>query len=294
MMQGKEFSSDTIDAVMREGARRLSEAGVENAALDAALIVAETLGVDRLAVHTNRDRCLNADELGRIREMLDRRVAREPLAYILGRREFYGLDFEVTPDVLIPRPETELLVERAIAWIDRRGEGSSEPLIADIGTGSGAIAVAAAHERPQSQWIATDISEAALAVARRNAKRHGVDDRIEFRQGSLLEPIDEKLNAICCNPPYVAERDRETLALEVVDYEPGGALFAGPDGLDCIRALIEESPHHLRSGGCLMIECGINQSGAIASLLERSASWCEATVHKDLAGIDRVIEIPRI
>lgn len=278
---------------LRLGTERLAREGIESPALDMSLILAEATGTNRLGLYLNLDRPLNKDEREAARKMLARRIKREPIAYILGRREFFGLTFEVTPAVLIPRPETELLVEQAVAWIRERAESVPEPLLADVGTGSGAIAVAAAHACPASRWIATDLSASALEVARRNAARHGVDVRIDFRQGSLLEPIAEPLDGICANLPYVAERDRTAMMPDVLAHEPHSALFSGPEGLDHIRKMIDEAPPRLKPGGLLLLECGADQDEAIVDLLTAHDAFGFVRVHNDLAGHGRVIQTER-
>lgn len=279
---------------LRLGTERLQREGIESAQLDMSLILAEVIGTNRLGLYLNLDRPLSPDEREAARKMLARRLKREPIAYILGRREFYGLTFQVNPHVLIPRPETELLVERAVAWIRERAEnGAEEALLADIGTGSGAIAIAAAHACPGSRWIAIDLSAEALAVARGNAARLGVAERIEYRQGSLLGPLTETLDGICANLPYVAESNRETMMHDVVGYEPHQALFSGPEGLGHIRQLIEEAPGRLKPGGLLLLECGAGQDEAIVDILTENDAFGFVRVHNDLAGIGRVIETER-
>ncbi|MEN6625443.1 MAG: peptide chain release factor N(5)-glutamine methyltransferase [Candidatus Sumerlaeia bacterium] len=289
----------TVRDALVAGTRHLREAGIESAALDMSLLIAEAVGCDRIGVYLNQDRPMDQAERKRLRALFDRRVRREPIAYILGRREFHGLSFEVGPAVLIPRPETEHLVEAAVEWM-REGKlkyelrtGNSTPLVADIGTGSGAIAVAIAHAVENCRVIATDVSVEALVVAKRNAERHAIADRIEFRQGALFEPIREELDAIVSNPPYVAETDRATLAPDVIAYEPHTALFSGPDGLDCIRELVAQAPHHLRAGGRLWIEIGAGQSLAVQNLLEQTGAFESISFIKDYAGIDRVAQAAR-
>lgn len=283
----------TAGEALRLGTERLRREGIDSPALDMSLILAEVLGTNRLGLYLNVDRPLSAAERDAARKLLARRLKREPIAYILGRREFFGLTFEVNPHVLIPRPETELLVETAVAWLRERAPGLPGPLLADVGTGSGAIAVAAAHACPASRWIAVDLSEQALAVAGRNAARHGVSGRIEPRQGSLLEPVSEPLDGICANLPYVAESDLAALSPDVAAHEPHAALFSGPEGLDHIRQLIAQAPARLKSGGLLLLECGAGQDEAIAQILTASDAFGLVRVHNDLAGIGRVIQTER-
>lgn len=287
----------TVNEALQAGTRRLRAAGIESAALDMSLLIAEAIGCDRMGIYLNYDRPLGANERKRLRTLFDRRMKREPIAYILGRREFHGLSVEVNSSVLIPRPETEHLVESAIAYLKTEmaqphatGEPAQPPsaVIADIGTGSGAIAVAVAHAIPNCRIIATDVSADALELARRNAYRHAVADRIDFRLGSLFDPIHELLDAILSNPPYVAETDRATLAPDVIDYEPHGALFSGRDGLDCIRELIAQAPGHLKPGGLLLIEIGAGQSLAVESLLAQTGAFESIQFIQDYSYIPRI------
>jgi len=283
----------TAREALRLGAERLREAQILSAALDMSLILAEALGLSRLGLYLDLDRPLSSAERHSARAMLARRLRHEPIAYILGRREFFGLCFEVTPAVLVPRPETEHLVEELVVWLKAREQSLPEPLLADIGTGSGAIAVAAAHAAQGSQWIATDVSPAALEVARRNARRHGVEARIRFRLGSLLEPLGETLDGLCANLPYVAESEREALAPDVARWEPPGALFSGPDGLDLLRAMIAAAPERLRAGGVILLECGAGQAETVAALLAEGGAFHAVRTINDLAGLGRVVMAER-
>lgn len=214
--------------------------------------------------------------------LLARRAQGEPVAYIMGQRGFWTLDLMVSPDTLIPRPETELLVELALARLPM-----GQPLrIADLGTGSGAIALALAKERPQAEVVATDASQAALAVAGQNAVRNGVDN-VAFRLGSWLQPLaGERFDLIASNPPYIAEGDPH-LAQGDLRFEPGMALSSGPDGLDAIRTIVQDAPQHLSSGGWLLLEHGLTQGPAIAALLA-GAGFENVATAKDLEQRDRV------
>jgi release factor glutamine methyltransferase len=216
--------------------------------------------------------------------LLERRWRGEPIQYIIGEAEFYGLPFRVTPDVLIPRPETEHSVEKAIA-LCREVE---TPRIIDVGTGSGAIAVALAHQLPHAQVTATDISAEALAIARENAARNGVAKRIRFLPGDLLAPVTgERFDVVASNPPYVSSGDRDTLDVEVRDYEPEPALFAGPDGLAIYRRLIPQAAEVLIPGGHIVLEIGYGQRDAISALLT-AGGFEDVEFVPDLQGIARV------
>jgi len=216
--------------------------------------------------------------------LVARRAAREPFAYIVKNEEFWGLAFETTPAVLIPRPETELLVELAIG----RCPAAARLRIADVCTGTGCVAIAIAHDRPHVSLLAIDISDAALAVARRNAGRHGVSSRVDFWKGDLLDAVDGPFDLIVANPPYVAERDRATLQPEVVDHEPAIALFAGDDGLDAIRRLLPQAVARLKNGGALLFEFGFGQDEAVERLISSTPGLRMIELRRDLAGIPRV------
>jgi len=216
--------------------------------------------------------------------ILKRRLRGEPIQYITGETEFYGLPFRVTPDVLIPRQETEHLVEKVIALCG----GLERPRIVDVGTGSGAIAVTLAHHLPHAHITATDISAAALGIARENAERNGVAGRMEFAQGDLLAPVEgERFDVVASNPPYVPEEDRASLDVEVREYEPGQALFAGLGGMDLYRRLIPQAADALAPGGHLVIEIGYGQRRAVEALLS-AAGYEEIEFVPDLQGIARI------
>jgi len=221
--------------------------------------------------------------------LVDRRAAREPLAYIVGEREFWGLALEVTPDVLIPRSETELIVEAALAlYPDRHG-----PLAAaDICTGSGCVGIALAHERPSWSILATDISGAALAVARRNASRHGVGERVQFAEADLLDGIDGPFDLIVANPPYVRAGDRNGLQPEVRE-EPEVALYGGAEGLDAVTRLVAQAPSRLRPSGHLVFEFGFGQEIEVEQLLDDNPELVLVELVRDLQGIARTAVVRR-
>ena len=260
---------------------RLREAGVETPQLDAQLLMAKALDCSRLEIVAHPERLLDNTELESFHAMLDRRVSRYPLAYILGTKEFFGLEFNVTPSVLIPRPETEIMVEECLK---RVGDGA---LIADIGTGSGAIAVALAVNLPKAKIWATDSSEEALKVARTNAEKHAVADRVSIVRGDLLEPLAVgEFDAIVSNPPYIPTGDIDTLQPEV-RYEPREALDGGPDGLDVYRKLL---PRAIRITRLVAVEIGAGQADPVTQIA-RDAGWREVELVRDLAGIERVVII---
>lgn len=283
----------TIRSVLASAAEVLARAGIPEPRFDAEILLAHALGCDRLHLFLALDRPLDEAERARYRALVKERAARVPVAYLTGEREFFSLAFEVTRDVLVPRPETELLVEVVEDELARRARaGAPAAVVADLGAGSGAIAVAVAKRAGErvARVIATDASEAALAVARRNAARHSVSSKVEFRAGDLLNPLAPEAGAIdilLSNPPYIALRDRGTLPPEVL-AEPPAALFSGEDGLDAIRAILAGAPRVLAPGGLLAVEVGAGQAPAVADLA-RAAGLVEIATRKDLAGIERAV-----
>ncbi|HXW04773.1 MAG TPA: peptide chain release factor N(5)-glutamine methyltransferase [Vicinamibacterales bacterium] len=253
----------------------------EDAAIDAAVLARHALGWDRASLLARgRESAPPAfDEV--YAQLIRRRTAREPVALITGSREFWGLDFRVSSGVIVPRPETELVVEQALACA--RDAGSRR--LVDVGTGSGCLAVALASELPGARVLAIDTSLEALRVAARNARRHGVADRVHLVQATLLEAVGAPVDLIVSNPPYVP--DTETLPPEVARYEPPEALFAGPDGLDVLRALISSAPARLAPGGRFIVEFGFGQRAAVESLA-RAAGWSRVGFVNDLQDIPRV------
>jgi release factor glutamine methyltransferase len=255
-----------------------------NARRDAEILLLGVLGIGHAQLLANPERELTQEEESSFLQAIDRRAANEPVQYILGKQEFYGLDFQVTPAVLIPRPETELLVETVLQLLTH-----DEPLeILDVGTGSGILAITLAHHLPHARMTAVDISVDAIAIAKRNAEAHHVADRICFVVSDLLSSLDDpagRFDAVVSNPPYVAETDRAALAPEVRDYEPATALFAGETGLDIYRRLIPEARNALKPNGLLALEIGQGQRDAIAELL---ADWRDVSFLNDLQQIARV------
>ena len=276
----------TIHARVVAARQQLRDAGVspDEADLDARLLAEYLLGwtTERYFVDGNQE--APADFAERYDALVARRAAREPFAYIVGREEFWGLQFAVTPAVLIPRPETELIVEVTIELFPDR---DAPFRMYDIGTGSGCIAIAIAHERPRAIVVAVDVSTTALEVARGNAERHGVSSRIEFRRGDLFAGLTGVCDLIVSNPPYVAERDRPTLQAEVGRFEPDEALFAGVDGLTAIRRLVTDAPARLRPGGHLVFEFGFGEADAVAGLISQSRELTLVELRHDLQHIPR-------
>lgn len=271
----------------RLAAEHLAGKGIEDARLDAELLLAHVLDLKRLDLYLQFERPLEPSEVDAYREVIRRRAAREPLQYITGTAAFRELELTVDPRVLIPRPETEVLVGAVLDW----SRGQARELVAlDLGTGSGAIALSLLVEGPFARVVATDTSAEALEVAAANAARTGVEDRLDLRKGPLFEPIggDPEYDVIVTNPPYVAESDHATLMPEVVEHEPGEALFAGPDGLELIRRIVAAAPEHIAPGGLLAIEVGPEQAAAVAALVQ-DHGLMETRIVRDLAGRERVV-----
>jgi release factor glutamine methyltransferase len=264
----------------------LREQGSESPRLDAEVLLAHARGCKRIQLYTDYDSVLPDDVRARMRALVKRRAACEPVAYLVGHREFFSLEFEVNRDVLIPRPDTETLVVEALD----RLKGHERPRVLDLGTGSGCIAVAIAVNHRSAAVTAIDASDAALAVAAGNARRHAVADRIEFRQGDLFAPVmhDEPFDVIVSNPPYVPAAEIERLAPDVRDHEPRTALDGGVDGLDVVRRIIGEAAPHLVTGGWLLLECSPEQTTQVAELLT-AAGFAEVVVRQDLAGRGRAV-----
>jgi release factor glutamine methyltransferase len=283
-----------IRSALKDAMARLSAANVPSHALAAELLLMHTLGLDRAWIYAHPEFELDAAQVERYCELVARRASGVPTQYLTGKQEFWGLEFEVTPAVLIPRPETEHIIEVAL---DRLGPASkSEPLrIADIGTGSGCIAVALASELPMAQIFATDISAAALEVAQRNAARHGFSARIHFAETNLLDAFAggaQRFDVIVSNPPYIGIADAPALQREVRAHEPEIALFAGDDGLAVYAPLIRDASAALRPGGLLILELGYNSLAPVREWLELG-DWSDSHVTNDLAGIPRVISAKR-
>jgi release factor glutamine methyltransferase len=275
--------------LLERGASELREAGVPEARFEAELLLRHALGCSREALFAHLHEPAAAEAVGHYFQLLERRRGRVPIQHILGTQEFYGLSFRVTPSVLIPRPETEGVVDEALAELSRGP--TRPPRIADIGCGSGCIAIAIACERPDASLFAIDASPAALAVARENAAAHGVADRIAFLHGDLLDPLRErgdKLDLVVTNPPYVVDSEIPTLAPEVQSHEPRMALAGGADGLTAITRILEGLGEVLDPGGVVVMEIGKDQDEQVTERV-RGAGLDLLRIAPDLAGIPRVV-----
>ena len=272
----------------------LAQKGVDSPRLSAELLLSNVLGLKRIELYTQYNKVVVQEQLDRLRDLVKRAGQHEPVAYLVGRTEFYSIEFEVSPDCLIPRPETELLVQRSVEFLRKR---TGPQLVCDLCTGSGVIAVAIAKNVPDARVIATDISQAALAVAARNIEKHKLAERIDLRHGDLFDPLVPQLDQfdlIVCNPPYVSAAEYEALDKNVKDYEPRIALYAGQDGLDVYRRIGEKVSQFLKPDGILLLEIGYKQGPAVRDLLEQTGTFSQIRIDKDLQTHDRVVTTVRI
>ncbi len=273
----------TVRSLLQWAREWLSKKGVENPRLDAELLLARALGCDRLRLYTDPDKPLTPEELARFKPMIQRRGTREPVAYILGTKEFYGRSFEVAPGVFIPRPETELLVRLVIEHLPQ----DAGARVLDLCSGTGAVGISIAAERPLSQVDLVEVSADAAAIARRNAEKHA-PGRARVFCGDLYAALPERVryDAVAANPPYVPARDGAKLAPDILDHEPRLAIFGGDDGLAVIRRIVEGVAGSLLPGGLFVTEIDPSQAEAVSQLL-RAAGLREVRVERDLAGLDR-------
>lgn len=268
---------------------RLATAGCETPRLDAEILLCECAGVERAFLLAHRADAVPADAWPRFQAWVARREKREPVAYITGHREFYGLDFAVTPAVLVPRPETEHVVDEALALARAKRQSAPAVFIADVGTGSGAIAIALAAHLPYAQVCALDSSREALEVAWRNADRHGVLGRMCLVQSDLLEHLPWAVDILVANLPYVADEEWPALAPEIRFHEPAHALRGGANGLDLIRRLLVQAPERLRPGGAVVLEIGAGQADGVRRAAQAAFPNAHIRVAQDYAGLDRVV-----
>ena len=284
----------TVGEELARATARLREAS-DCADSDAAELLSRLLGTGRGQLHQLRDRALDDAQRACFEAWLVRRLAGEPVQYITGRAAFRDLDLEVTPAVLIPRPETEGLVEAVLEVLHGSAGRWPKPRVLDLGTGSGAIALAIAQEWPAATVVATDASDQALDVARRNAETHGLSARVEWRQGDWFDAVDadERFEIIVSNPPYVADDEAESLPRNVREFEPASALFSGPTGLEALREIIDEAPRHLVADGLLALELAESRAREVSSWLEGARDWSGSELRDDLAGQPRVLLVRR-
>ena len=292
----------SLGGAMADATTQLSAAGVDAPKLVAQVLMAHTLGVSRASVvASSPTRLLQPYQLSAFRALVARCVSGEPMAYVIGTTEFYGLEFVIDRRALIPRPETEHLVEMALARLARskanssssatRQTSSPQAPVVDVGTGSGCIVVSLAVKLPQARLIATDISSDALALATDNARRHKVSSRIQFLRGDLLAPVPARVEGIVANLPYVTTAEWERLPRNIRDHEPRAALDGGPDGLAYIRRLLAQASQCVKPDGWLLLEIGATQGQAVAALARQVFPLAAVTLHRDYAGLTRIAEI---
>jgi release factor glutamine methyltransferase len=281
----------TLDQALYLAKHKLSTANIEDAPFEAEWLLCHVLGISKAELHSEPQRVLSPAETRELQHLVARRLRHEPMAYILECCQFHGIDFYVDRDVLIPRPETELLVEEAIEFAHRDFPLGRQLTIADIGTGSGVIAVSLALALPHAVIYATDISASALRVARTNCLRHKVDGRITLLCGNLLEPLPKRVNIIVANLPYVRSCDLTTLSQEITGFEPTTALAGGEDGLGIMRCLLDQLPGRLYPGGSLLLEVGQGQAEAVRSLVNTNFPQANTRSIPDLSGIHRAVKV---
>jgi release factor glutamine methyltransferase len=283
-------AAPTLRSALLRGMEFLREAGIDSAEIDAEVLLRQVLGIEKTQLYSALDEPLSAGHRLRFQETLKRRMRREPVAYITGRKEFWSLDFVVNSEVLIPRPETELLAEVALDRLKKAASGA--PNILDLGTGSGNIAVCLAKERLEANIVAVDIASSALEVARINSRRHGVSERIDLIHGDLFAALggEKKLfDLIVSNPPYIRTGEFSLLAPEISQWEPVTALAGGRDGIEYYRRIIGEAREYLAPGSSIVLEIGADMAPVVTELFARSGCYGPASVYQDYAGKDRVI-----
>lgn len=284
----------TIGEALQRTTTYLQGKGIERPRLEAEVMLAHLLGMERIQLYVHFDRPLNKEETDAYRRLVVERGKRVPLAYLLGQKEFFGRKFRVTPAVLIPRPETEVLVEESLRRLEAMAAGGRELLVVDVGTGSGVLAVTVACHLPQARVLAIDLSAEALLVAEENARTYHVAEKITFLEGDLLKPlvglgVEGRVDAVLSNPPYIPSEEIPSLMPEVSQHEPRLALDGGPDGLAVYRRLIPEAVPFLRPGGFLACEIGAEQGRAVAGLFRQVPDYDEVGLRQDYAGRDRVV-----
>ena len=281
----------TVQDILHNAAKALEAADIPSARLDAEVLLSFCLGCDRLEFYKNPDKTVSETELSAFISLIARRLQWEPVAYITGRKEFWSFSLEVNDSVLIPRPDTEILVEEALDICNNFT--SLDMRILDIGTGSGAIALALASEIEGVKVVATDISAPAIPLAQKNTAASGLTERIDFRQGNLFEPVEGLFDIIVSNPPYIAAGDYEELPASVKAFEPRVALLAGVSGLEFYEKLIYSAPEYLKKNGWLLLEIGDKQEAGVRSILEASGFYESVILRRDYAGLPRVIKARR-
>lgn len=284
----------TVGEILTSASEHFRHKGVLNPRVDAEVLLAHVLGVERIDLYVNYARPLNSEETAAYRKLVARRLRSVPVAYLVGHKEFMGLDFKVDENVLIPRPETEHLVEAVSKYVSERSTDGQGCVILDMCTGSGAVGISLAVALVSVDVVAVDVSPGALRVARSNAEAHGVADRVHFLRSDMFEKLAvDKLGAgfdvVVSNPPYLSEADLETLQSDIAVSEPMVALYGGVDGMRFHRILVDRSSDYLKPGGVLVLEIGASQGSAVADMLQSNGAYQAVTISKDYAGYDRVV-----
>jgi release factor glutamine methyltransferase len=269
----------------------LSRAGIADASVEAELLLGHILGMSKTQLYTEPERSLTSVEVEHLSHLIQRRLDHEPTAYILGHCEFYGIDFYVDYHTFIPRPETELLVGKAVELAQRISHHGEQITIADLGTGCGAIAISLALALPQAKIYATDVSASALQVAEVNCRRHGVNNQVQLLPGNLLEPLPQPVDMIVANLPYIKGCEFRDLSPEIINFEPTIALAGGKDGLDKIQKMLEQMPGKLSYGACFLLEIGQGQGEMVTSLIKSYFPQASIELIPDLGGIERVVKV---
>jgi release factor glutamine methyltransferase len=286
----------TIQKLLNWITEYLTKKRIDSPRLSAEILLSGVLSMQRIDLYTQFDKQVSQEHLHRLHDLVKRAAQNEPVAYLLGKTEFYSLQFNITPDCMVPRPETELLTERAIEFLRTRPE---KQLICDLCTGSGCIAIAIAVNCPDARLIATDICDAALSVAAKNLEKYHLKERIKLLCGDLFDPLIPQLDVskfdlIVCNPPYVSAAEFESLETNVKAYGPRIALYAGEDGLDVYRRIVEKIDQFLRPDAALMLEIGYAQGQAVRELLEQTESFNKISIEKDFHNNDRIVTATKI
>jgi len=281
----------TIQSLLNWVTEYFTEKAIDSPRLSAELLLSHVLSLQRIELYTQFDQPVAQPQLDRLHELVKRAANKEPVAYLTGKAPFYSLELEITPHCLIPRPETELLVARAIQFLRSR---KGKQLVCDLCTGCGCIAVAIAKNVPEAQIAATDICDSALSIAAHNVKKHELGGRVRLLCGDLFEPLVpqldvEKFDLIVCNPPYVSEAEYEKLDTTVKQFEPKQALYAGADGLDVYRRIAETADDFLKADGALMLEVGYKQGQAVKKLLDETGCFAEISVERDFQNNERIV-----
>ena len=280
-----------LGEALQSATQTLLRKGIDDASAEAEILLGHVLGMSKTQLYTEPEKVLTSTEISQLWSLIQRRLNHEPTAYILGHCEFYGVDLVIDCHTFIPRPETELLVERAVELAHRISRPGKGITIADIGTGCGAIAVCLALALPQAEIYATDISAPALHVAEMNCRRHAVSRQVKLLQGNSLEPLSQPVDMIVANLPYIKDCEIEDLDTEIIDFEPTAALAGGLEGLDIIQKILEQMPEKLNHGGCFLLEIGQGQGRQVTSLINNRFQQASIELISDLSGIERVVKV---